>query len=74
MARDDALSVRSVDIDDRPIRVLDVGTGTGIWAIHVCEEGGLRRDATQPGILRPRRRPEQVPEVMAVDLNRIQPA
>lgn len=74
MARDNALSVRSVDIDDRPIRVLDLGTGTGIWAIHVCYEGGLRRDAARPGTLTPRRRPEQVPEVMAVDLNRIQPA
>ncbi|KAL3958772.1 hypothetical protein ACCO45_006934 [Purpureocillium lilacinum] len=55
VARDNALSVRSLNID-RPIRVLDLGTGTGIWAINVCEET------------------EKIPEVMAVDLNRIQPA
>ncbi|KAF4125106.1 hypothetical protein GMORB2_3945 [Geosmithia morbida] len=39
---------------DRPVKILDVGTGTGIWSIHVSEH-------------------YQHTEVMAVDLNQVQP-
>ncbi|KAJ6436750.1 methyl transferase [Purpureocillium lavendulum] len=54
VARDNALFVRNLH-DGRPLRILDLGTGTGIWAINVCEES------------------KEIPKVMAVDLNRVQP-
>ncbi|PHH90737.1 hypothetical protein CDD83_2777 [Cordyceps sp. RAO-2017] len=55
VARKDAVCSHSLNLG-RTARVLDLGTGTGIWAINVAEES------------------EHVPEIMAVDINRIQPA
>ncbi|RDA88826.1 hypothetical protein CP532_5444 [Ophiocordyceps camponoti-leonardi (nom. inval.)] len=55
VARKSALCAHELNLG-RPAKILDLGTGTGIWAINVAEESDL------------------VPEIMAVDLNRIQPA
>ncbi|KAM4058498.1 methyltransferase [Hirsutella rhossiliensis] len=55
VARKEAVCGQNLNFG-RPARVLDLGTGTGIWAINLAEEL------------------EQLPEIMAVDLNLVQPA
>lgn len=37
VARGDSLALDFASPPDRPMRILDLGTGTGIWSIHVTE-------------------------------------
>ncbi|PHH82320.1 hypothetical protein CDD82_6356 [Ophiocordyceps australis] len=75
VARKGALT--SVNLDfGRPARIMDMGTGTGIWAIQVSDSQVMSRGeggVTMTAVLTWHCRLRCIPEIMAIDINLIQP-